>query len=330
MPAVEAAAKRASVPVAIQLDHGSSLESAVKAINQGCNGLMLDCSKSELRTNVKTTREVVEMAHGCGIPVVGEVGYVAGYEGEGAAMHPGEISLTHPAEAKIYAEQTGVDFLAVSIGTVQGRMKGRAKLDFQRLKKLKEAVNIPLVIHGGSGLSDDQFRKLPTLGVVKINYYTALSDVAAKIMRLQVKQNPSGSFIDLKKGVKEAISTEVNRCMKLWGSAGRAAEVLEQCEPWVMVEQLILHKVYNMEKQKISRMMEESKLLLSGIPGIRDVSIREAINDGGKYQFFWTIRLANHSVIKSFSEHPNFINFNNELFKSFACESVTGDFQSSS
>ena len=118
--------------------------------------------------------------------------------------------------------------------------------------------------------------------------------------------------------------------MKLWGSAGRAAEVLEQCEPWVMVEQLILHKVYNMEKQKISRMMEESKLLLSGIPGIRDVSIREAINDGGKYQFFWTIRLANHSVIKSFSEHPNFINFNNELFKSFACESVTGDFQSSS
>jgi len=330
MPAVEAAAKRASIPVAIQLDHGHSLESTIKAINNGCNSVMLDASDHDLRENVKATRAVVEMAHGCGIPVVGELGYVAGYEGEGAAMHPGEISLTHPAEAKSYAEQTGVDFLAVSIGTVQGRMKGRVKLDFQRLKKLKEVVNIPLVIHGGSGLSDDQFRKLPTLGVVKINYYTALSDVAAKTMRLQVKQNPSGSFTDLKKGVKEAISTEVHRCMKLWGSAGRAAEVLEQCEPWVMVEQLILHNVYSMEKKNISRMMEESRLLLSRIPGIRDVSIGEAINDGGKYQFFWTIRLANHSVIKNFSEHPDFIGFNNDLFKSFACESFIGDFQSSS
>jgi len=149
-------------------------------------------------------------------------------------------------------------------------------------------------------------------------------------MRLQVKQNPSGSFTDLKKGVKEAISTEVHRCMKLWGSAGRAAEVLEQCDPWVMVEQLILHNVYSMEKKNISRMMEESRLLLSRIPGIRDVSIGEAINDGGKYQFFWTIRLANHSVIKNFSEHPDFIGFNNDLFKSFACESFIGDFQSSS
>ena len=148
MPAVEAAAKRATIPVAIQLDHGSSLETATKAIRLGCNGLMLDVSNSELRENVRSTRAVVEMAHSCGIPVVGELGYVAGYEGEGAEQHPGETSLTNPAEAKSYVEQTGVDFLAVSIGTVQGRMKGRAKLDFQRLKKLNEAVKVPLVIHG--------------------------------------------------------------------------------------------------------------------------------------------------------------------------------------
>jgi len=329
MPAVEAAAKRASIPVAIQLDHGHSLESAIIAINKGCNSVMIDASDRDLRENVKATQAVVAMAHSCGIPVVGEVGYVAGSEGEGAEMHPGEISLTHPAEAKSYVEQTGVDFLAVSIGTVQGRVKGRAKLDFQRLKKLNEAVNIPLVIHGGSGLNDDQFRKLPTMGVVKINYYTALSDVAAKTMRLQARQNSSGSFTDLKKGVKEAISTEVNRCMKLWGCAGRAAEVLTQCEPWVMVEQLILHNVYSIEKHKISQMMEESKLLLSRIPGIREVNIREAINDGGKYQFCWTIGFANHLVIKNFSEHPDFISFKNKLFQSFACESIIINFKSS-
>jgi len=185
MPAVEAAAKQASVPVAIQLDHGSSLESAVKAINLGCNGVMLDASDSPLPTNIEMTRKVVEMAHKCGIPVVGEVGYVAGIEGEGAEQHPGELAFTNPSEAQIFVERTGVDFLAVSIGTVQGRMKEPAKLDYKRLKKLNQTVNIPLVIHGGSGLNESQFRKLITLGVAKINYYTALSDVAAKAMQDQ-------------------------------------------------------------------------------------------------------------------------------------------------
>lgn len=330
MPAVEAAARRASIPVAIQLDHGSSLESAIKAINLGCNGLMLDASNHELRENVRITRSVVEMAHGCGIPVVGELGYVAGYEGEGAVMHPGKTSLTIPAEAKSYVEQTGVDFLAVSIGTVQGRMKGRAKLDFQRLKKLNEAVNIPLVIHGGSGLSDDQFRKLPTLGVVKINYYTALSDVAAKVMRTQTRQNPSGSFIELKKGVKEAIGAEVERCMKLWGCAGRAAEVVAQCEPWSIVEQLVVHNVYRMDEHQLGLMMQESRSLLSQIPGVREVFSGDALREDDKYQFCWMIRFANKSVIDSFSQHPNFQAFSNKLFKSYACESVTTHYQQNS
>jgi fructose-bisphosphate aldolase, class II len=190
LPAIEAAAKRTSIPVAIQLDHGSSLETATKAINLGCNGIMLDVSDASLADNIKATQSVVEMAHSCGVPVVGELGYVAGIEGEGAQQHPGEMAFTNPVEAKAYVERTGVDFLAVSIGTVQGRMKGRAKLDFQRLKLLNQTVKVPLVIHGGSGLNESQFRKLTTLGVAKINYYTALSDVAASAMRNQLKLNP--------------------------------------------------------------------------------------------------------------------------------------------
>ena len=225
LPAVEAAAKRASIPVAIQLDHGRSLESAVNAINLGCNGVMLDASDQQLPDNIRATRAVVEMAHRCGVPVVGELGYVAGNEGEGAELHPGETSFTNPAEAKAYVERTGVDFLAVSIGTVQGRMKGRAKLDYPRLKQLNQALNIPLVIHGGSGLNEDQFRKLTSYGIAKINYYTALSDIAAKAMRQRSRENPGGSAIDIKRNVKQAISTEVQRCLRLWGCAGRAAEV---------------------------------------------------------------------------------------------------------
>jgi len=149
MPAVETAARRATVPVAIHLDHGASLESAIAAINLGCNGVMVDDSSVPLSNNIQTTCAVVNMAHACGVPVEGELGYVPGVEGEDAERRPGEIAYTTPAEARTYVEQTGVDFLAVSIGTEHGRMKGKPKLDFQRLKQIDEALAIPLVIPGG-------------------------------------------------------------------------------------------------------------------------------------------------------------------------------------
>ncbi|MCP3848838.1 MAG: class II fructose-bisphosphate aldolase family protein [Gammaproteobacteria bacterium] len=313
MPAVEAAARRASVPVAIQLDHGSNLESADKAIRQGCNGIMLDASGAPLADNIKLTQSVVKMAHECGVPVVGELGYVAGMEGEGAEQHPGESSFTNPVEAKAYCEKTGVDFLAVSIGTVQGRMKGRAKLDFQRLKHLNQTVDLPLVIHGGSGLNESQFRKMTMMGVVKINYYTALSDVAAKVMREQAKQNPNGSFTELKQGVKQAISDEVERCLRLWGSAGRAAEVLEQCQPWLTVEHLVVHNVRVKTGQQLKTVLSEGRNLLAEIPGVRSVSVGEAIKQGEKYQCCWVFQLTHKKVIDSLYKHPNYIAFSNML-----------------
>jgi len=193
MPAVEAAAKRASVPVAIHLDHGASLESAVTAINHGCNGVMVDASQQPFTDNIQRTRRVVEMAHACGVPVEGELGYVPGVEGEDAERHPGEIAYTTVDEAKTYVAETGVDFLAVSIGTtigtVHGRMQGKPKLDFQRLQQINETLAIPLVIHGGTGLSDEQFQQLIANGVTKINYYTALSDAAAKQIRENAETN---------------------------------------------------------------------------------------------------------------------------------------------
>ncbi|MET0093970.1 MAG: class II fructose-bisphosphate aldolase, partial [Sedimenticola sp.] len=121
MPAVVEAARRASVPVAIHLDHGASQDSAVRAINRGCNGVMVDASHHAVSDNIRITSEVVQMARGCGVPVEGELGYVPGVEGE---------------EARRYVDETGVDFLAVSIGTVHGRMKGSPQLDIQRLKDI--------------------------------------------------------------------------------------------------------------------------------------------------------------------------------------------------
>lgn len=327
LPAVEAAAQRASVPVAIQLDHGSSMASAINAINRGCNGVMLDASRQELPDNINTTRTVVEMAHQCGVPVTGEVGYVAGDEGEGALLHPGEAAFTVPAEAKAYVERTGVDFLAVSIGTVQGRMKGRAKLDFQRLKLINQGVDVPLVIHGGSGLNEEQFRKLPSMGVAKINYYTALSDIAAEAMRKQSKENPGGSFIELKRDVKEAVGEEVQRCLRLWGCAGRAAEVLTQCRPWAPVEHLIIHGANGLTDQEVRDLIDEGKRLLTAIPGVRSVYTGKSIDESGAYRFCWQLRLTDRGVLDGHSDYREFARFLKDRFQSRINDAVTVDYQ---
>ncbi len=327
LPAIEAAAKRASVPVAIQLDHGSSIETVVKAINLGCNGVMLDASDQNFSDNIDHTRAVSGMAHQCGVSVVGELGYVAGKEGEGAEQHPGEVAFTLPSEAKAYVERTGVDFLAVSIGTVQGRMNGRAKLDYVRLKQLNQAVNIPLVIHGGSGLNEDQFNKLTSNGVAKIDYYTALSDVAAKAMRKRSKENPDGSFADLKKDVKQAIGKEVQRCLRQWGSAGRAAEVLEQCEPWLAVEHLIVYNVSMQSARSLDSLLSEGKRILSRIPGVREVFTGEAMKENSKYSFCWSVRFTHKAALDSFREHQGFDTFLKNQFRSNVNDLVCIDYK---
>ena len=327
MPAVEAAAKRASIPIAIQLDHGASLDSAKRAINLGCNGIMVDSSHQELLQNIDATRAVVTMAHACGVPVVGELGYVAGIEGEEAEHHPGDAVYTVPAEAKRFVERTGVDFLAVSIGTIQGRVKGRTKLDFPRLKQIHSAVDIPLVIHGGSGLTEEQFRRLTSMGVAKINYFTALSDIAAEAMRAQMKSDRNGSFIDLKRGVKDAIGDEVERCLKLWGSAGRAAEVLAQCQPWEPIEHLIIYNTEGPMARNSNEMMSEGRRALRSIPGVREVFTGETVKEAARYQYCWLVRFVHPNVIESYRDHPAHIEFANSHFRPMASDRITIDYR---
>ena len=326
MPAVEAAAKRATIPVAIHLDHGATLDSARRAINLGCNGVMVDASQLPLPDNIAATREIVEMAKGCGVPVEGELGYVPGVEGEDAERHPGEISYTTPAEARAYVERTGVDFLAVSIGTVHGRMKGKPKLDFPRLKQINETLNIPLVIHGGTGLSDDQFRRLISKGVAKINYYTALSDAAATQIRENSRTETSSGYTGLVKDVRGAIAAEVERCMHLWGAAGRAAEVLAQCQPWLPVEHLIIYNVEGLDRAAAEKMMAKGREVLSAIPGVRAVFTGEAVQEDARYRYTWLVRFCHPDVIDSYREHPDHVAFADNLFRPVAGGRISIDY----
>ena len=326
MPAVESAARRASIPVAIHFDHGHSFDSAVKAIRLGCNSIMVDASESSLNDNIEITKKIVSMSHGCGIAVEGELGYVPGVEGEDAKHHPGEICYTTVEDAKTYLENTHIDFLAVSIGTVHGRLQGKANLDFQRLKEINQELGIPLVIHGGTGLDDEQFKQLIQNGVAKINYYTALADVAAQ----QIKHNSSSSekisYTDNMKGVTAAIANEVMRCIKLWGSAKKAGEVLAHCQPWKSVEHLIIYNVEGINSTSAKEMITEGYTILSSIPGVRSIFVGETIKKEAQYQYTWLVRFCHPSVIDTYREHPEHVAFADNLFRPVAGNRISIDY----
>ena len=325
MSAVEAAAQRAVVPVAIHFDHGVNLDSAVKAIRLGCNGVMVDSSHLPLGENLEITRAVVNMAHACGVAAEGVLGHVPGVEGEGAERHPSVASYTTPVEAKGFVERTGVDFLAVSIGTVHGRTNGKPKLDWSRLKEINAALGIPLVIHGGTGLTDEQFRKLITMGVAKINYYTALSEIAGDSIRAAAKSGARG-YAALLADVRAAVSAEVERCVRMWGSAGRAAEVLTQCRPWLNVEHLVVYNAPALDGERLRSVMAEGQRQLSAIPGVREVQVGSVAEKSARYRHCWLIRLASAAVIDSYNQHPIYVAFADRLFSAVAADSLTADY----
>ena len=327
MAAAELAAKKATVPVAIHLDHGASFESAVKAINLGCNGVMVDASHEAFAVNVTLTRKIVDMAHACGVPVEGELGYVAGVEGEDAEKHPGEVVYTSVDEAKTYVEQTGVDCLAVSIGTVHGRMQGQPLLDFARLQQLNEALNLPLVIHGGTGLSDEQFRQLIDNGVAKINYYTALADAAGTKMRDNVAADERCGYTGLVQGIQDAMRIEIERCMVNWGSAGQSEAVLATSTPWQAVHHVIIFNVSDEGKASLDNMMQEGEKVLSKIPGVRRVVTGNAVQEDAKYKFTWLVEFVHEMVIDSYRQHPDHVAFADNLFRPVASDRISIDYR---
>ena len=327
MPAVRKAAARASVPVAIHLDHGSTLEAAIRGIRQGFNGVMVDASTQPLEENIARTRAVVEIAHDCGIPVEGELGYVAGVEGEDAERHPGEPIYTTPEEAERYVGETGVDFLAVSVGTVHGRMRGEPRLDFDRLATINARLDIPLVIHGGTGLSDQQFGRLVENGVAKINYYTALADAAGAAISANAQVADNRSYTDMVRGCQEAIGAEVERCIDLWGGAGRAEEVAEACSSWREVEHLIVFNTSGAGPEETAAMMAEGRRLLGAIPGVRQVITGTSTREDAPYRYCWLVRFSHPAVIDAYREHPDHQAFADDQFRPRAADRITIDFR---
>jgi len=173
-------AKRTAVPVALQLDHGKDLEAIQTAIDGGFTSVMIDGSALPLEENIALTKRVVALARAAGASVEAEIGHVAGGEGSFDGSAVDESMYTDPAEAERFVRETGVDALAVAVGTVHGVYKGTPKLDFERLREIKRRVRLPLVLHGGSGVSDGEFARAIEGGVNKVNLFTEISMAALR------------------------------------------------------------------------------------------------------------------------------------------------------
>lgn len=209
-------ARKASIPVITHWDHGRSLEIVKNAYEHGMNSVMRDASAFGLEENIRLTKEVVDYFHPLGIPVEAELGHVGNetiYE-EALANY----KYTDPSQAAMFVEETGCDSLAVAIGNQHGVYTSEPKLNFEVVEKVRDAVNVPLVLHGASGIGDDDIRHAIQLGITKINIHTELCQAAMDAVRA----NASASFLELERAVRAAVKQRAAEKIVLFGSDGKA------------------------------------------------------------------------------------------------------------
>ena len=218
---VKAAAERASVPVCLHLDHGDSFDLAMRALRTGYTSIMIDGSHNVFEENIAITKAVADACRPSGIPVEAELGKVGGKEDD---LDGGTGNgYTDPLEAKEFVERTGVNSLAVAIGTAHGVYKGVPKLDLDRLAEIRKVVDIPLVLHGASGLSEEAVVESIKRGICKVNFATELRIAYTDGVKEFLAANPD-AFDPKKYGkvamehVKEIVETR----MKMCGCAGKA------------------------------------------------------------------------------------------------------------
>lgn len=185
----------------LHLDHGDSVELARQCIEAGFDSVMIDASEQPFATNIATTRQVVELAHARGVLVEAELGYVAKL-----GQSDQHIGFTDPAQAAEFVAATGVDSLAVAIGTAHGFYKQPPKLDLDRLEQITRAVSVPLVLHGGSGIPDDALREAVERGICKVNLATEIKNAFMRRVRADLTQTDE---IDLRKVFPPAMDVVV-------------------------------------------------------------------------------------------------------------------------
>ncbi|MFD0712021.1 class II fructose-1,6-bisphosphate aldolase [Paenibacillus sp. GCM10027626] len=223
--AATVAANRSSVPIALHLDHCSDFDLIVKCIRAGYTSVMIDASHSPFDENVARTKQVVEVAKAAGVNTEAELGKVGGVEDD-IVVEDQDAMLADPEECAKFVELTGVDTLAPAIGTAHGIYKGEPNIDFARIEKIASLVTLPLVLHGGSGIPDEQVKRCVSLGMAKMNVATelriAFSDAIKNVFKANPDENdPRKYMVPAKKALFEMAAEKI----RLIGAAGKAGDL---------------------------------------------------------------------------------------------------------
>lgn len=218
----EAAAKQSGLPIALHLDHGSSFEVALKCIRAGFSSVMFDGSHYGYEENVRLTKEIVKAAHAQGVSVEGELGTIGGTEDD-VSLDAEKANLADPEEAIRYYEETGVDALAIAVGTAHGVYVGEPKIHYDIIEKVAGAIPISLVLHGGSGVPDELIKQSITSGITKINVNTenqvAFTGTIREVFAKDAKVYDPRKYLG---PARQAIAEVVKSKIELFGSVNKA------------------------------------------------------------------------------------------------------------
>lgn len=216
------AAEESGVPVALHLDHGSSFEVVMQCIREGFSSVMFDGSHYPLEENIRLTKQVVAAAHAVGVSVEGELGTIGGVEDD-LDVAEEDASIANPADAIRFWQETRVDAMAIAVGTAHGMYKGEPKIHYDIIDEVGQAIEAPIVLHGGSGVPDESIQKAISFGAGKINVNTENQVASAKVVRELLSSK--SDLIDPRKYLgpaREAIKEVVRGKMRLFGSSHKA------------------------------------------------------------------------------------------------------------
>jgi fructose-bisphosphate aldolase class II len=216
---VRCRAEDTNVPVSLMLDHGASVEQCLEVLSYGFTDVMYDGSKLPLEENIANTRRVVDAAHSVGVGVEAELGHV-GFGDQYDSLGGKRLGFTDPECVEQFVKETGVDFLAIAFGNAHGLYKSDPCLDLELVAEIRRRVDVPLVMHGSTGLSDEQFRAAIAAGISKINFATSIMNTAADNMRMTAAK-PEASMFDIYGGIRTAYSQWCGRLYEIFGTARR-------------------------------------------------------------------------------------------------------------
>lgn len=326
MPAVEAAARRSEIPVAIHMRCEADNLAVTEAIRLGANSVGIADIQGAFHEQVRRTRASVDLTHGCGVPLEAGLGAARSPAGSGADQGDPGGGLPTSAEVSAFLSKSEVDFLSLAIPCTRHSGKDKPKLDWRRLKEIGSTCGTPLAIEVGDALTEDQYHKLISLGVAKITDGSLITGCMDNALR-SAGRAATKDYDGYRANARAMILEEVERCLRMWGAAGRAAEVNAQCRPWLNAEHLLLFSFRTQDEARQRAMLLDGRDCLSTVPGVRGVELGSVLEEGSRYQYYWRIRVSHPVVMDGLQRHAAYADCMDGFMRAAAADSLSGDYQ---